>query len=202
MPDEIDKILSDGDKVLWRAQPVKTPWVISKTFGLGGQGTGSAALLVLLIPILTLLTALLFFSTSKTAAGKRAIPAFDVSTIVSYFLLLVGIILTLRLAFALLSYKVTAYAITNQRVISQSGIIGRDFKSVPFNSTTSPSLEVSWLGEKYGAGNIILGPAGVTYMKRGAMMAFNVLRWVPQPYEVMKILNKATKSAPVTRFIK
>ena len=202
MADEIDKVLSKGEEVLWRGKPAKMPYLIAKALGIGSsRGGGSAVMtLFILLGVFGLFYVIFSGISSTPSGGRPALPAIGLWDAGLFLLALVILIVLLNLALAWISYDYIAYAVSNQRVIIQTGFIGRDFKSIPFNEITNPLLDVNWLGAKYDAGNVILGYGAGFSMKRPFQRY--IFEWVPRPYDVLKIVNSATKSAPVTRFIK
>ena len=94
-----------------------------------------------------------------------------------------------------LGYRVTHYAITNKRVIIQTGIIGRDFKSIDYDKMQSVTVKVGLLGVIFKVGDVLFF-TGETYMtKRGKLAAdYDTFRYVNAPYDILKMVQTKLSS--------
>lgn len=98
-----------------------------------------------------------------------------------------------------LYYNVTYYAITNRRVIFQTGIIGRDFKILEMTDISNAQVNVDvvdkLLGKNTGSISVFV-PGDMMYIqsKRGshAIPRPNMLSHVENPYEVFKYFKKVS----------
>lgn len=103
-----------------------------------------------------------------------------------------GIILFLGIILGNLAYARIHYAITNKRVIIQSGIIGRDFKSIDYDRIQNVSVNVGLLGVifKVGKVNIFTGEIQSTGGNNsGIQPKYDKFNYVSNPYEVLKQLQ-------------
>lgn len=118
---ELDKVLDSDEKVLWEGKPNFLPFFFSglwlSFFGLIFLGAGLAAIVI------------------GISSGN-------------YFILLmpyfwIGLIFVFGIPlYKALVYKYTYYAITDKRVILQTGLIGRDFEMVDFDQITNAEVNV------------------------------------------------------------
>jgi len=111
---------------------------------------------------------------------------------------LAGVIIGLLVfAFAVLwgnlAYKVTHYAITNKRVIIQTGVIGRDFRSISYDKIQNASVNVGLIGVIFHVGNVnvFTGEMISTGGKHPTLRPkYDTLRCIIEPYNVLKRLQK------------
>lgn len=102
------------------------------------------------------------------------------------------IILILGIVFGNMAYIRTHYAITNKRAIIQSGIIGRDFKSIDYDRMQNVSVDVGILGVifKVGSVKIFTGEMETVGGKHPRIQAkYDRFNYVASPYEVLKKLQ-------------
>lgn len=104
------------------------------------------------------------------------------------------IIFTVGIILANMAYARTHYAITNKRVIIQTGIIGRDFKSIDLDKIQNSSVDVGIIGVIFKVGNVQIftgemegygGRYSTTIRPK-----YDVLGNVKSPYEVLRILQE------------
>ena len=108
-----------------------------------------------------------------------------------------GGIITLIIGFVLsnLSYQRTHYAITDCRAIIQSGIIGRDFKSIDYDKMQNVSADVGILGVifKVGTVKIFTGEmesvGGGRNIPQTIQPKYDEFNYIISPYEVLKKLQ-------------
>jgi hypothetical protein len=100
--------------------------------------------------------------------------------------------------YSILVFKHTYYAITDKRIIMQTGWIGRDFHIMDFDQITNSYVNVGIFDKIFGKGNtgsIIIITAGLTADtpgQNGLQKAFNSsLMSISNPYEVFKFFKKA-----------
>jgi uncharacterized membrane protein YdbT with pleckstrin-like domain len=109
----------------------------------------------------------------------------------------VGIILGPALL-ELFRYRNTEYMITDQRIITQTGVIGIDTRFVELNKIQEVYVTVGWLDKLYETGSIVAVTAG--YVPVGAPSPYSPLirpafKAVGRPYEVQKLLQEAIRKA-------
>jgi len=112
----------------------------------------------------------------------------------SLLLGLIGIVIAvIIIVFGHLSHERIHYAITNKRVIFQSGIIGRDFKSVDYDKMQNVSVRVGLIGLmlKVGTVRIFTGEMRSVRTKHGHSIKphYDRLVYVNKPYVVLKKLQ-------------
>lgn len=171
---ELDKVLNDNEKVLWEGQPKFWP------FFFGG--------------ILLSLFGLIFL-----VAG--AVILVMAITTGNYILLLfphfwVGVAFVFGIPiYKILVYGKTYYAITDKRVIIQTGVIGRDFEMVDFDQISNAEVNVGLFDILFGrgSGSILISTAGTFVQgKNGPVAKPYILCNVQNPYEVFKLFKKTS----------
>lgn len=177
----IRNILYENEKILWEGKPEKAPYIIGALFGaipLFIFGFAFAA-----IPVFMAVTA-------KGSAFRYMIflmPHFWIGLAVMF-----GPIFS-----ALFSYSRIAYAITDRRVLIESGIFNRSIKTIDMdqisNATVNTSLVDDWFGRNTGtvALSALGGLANIMVVRMGsAVSAFNCLLHIKDPYAVFKFFEK------------
>jgi uncharacterized membrane protein YdbT with pleckstrin-like domain len=176
---ELEKVLNADEKVLWEGGPSFWPFFIGRSTVLTFFG------------IIWMLFLLPFIFTSGFLPGPfkytfLLMPHFWIGL----FMLFGPTIYTL------LVFKHTYYAITDKRVILQTGWIGRDFNIIDFDKITNSSVNVSLIDKIFGrsnTGNILVISAGSFSGNRSStfQQALNtVIASIQNPYEVFKFLKK------------
>ena len=97
--------------------------------------------------------------------------------------------------YKVLVYKHTHYAITNKRVLFQSGLIGRDFQMVDFDQVTNADVNVGLIDKLFSksSGSILIASAGtLTYTRQGQVQKPYTLSHIKDPYEVFKFFKKVS----------
>lgn len=181
---EIPNVLESNEKTEWEGKPRLAPTLVKIIF--------SSLVVGGLIGILTgvLLNQKLNFS-SYLFVG-----------------ILVGILIfILSMLIGILGWSVTHYTSTNKRVILQTGIIGRDFKSVDYDQIQNVSVSVGLLGLIFKTGNVRIftgemesyrsrGPSTriggirVGGSSMGVKSKYDMFHQVDSPYEVMKLIQE------------
>jgi len=113
------------------------------------------------------------------------------------FLLLGMILFSLSVVLTHLTYKVTHYAITNKRVIFQSGIIGRDFTFVDYDKVQNATVDRGLIDVLFKTGSIKIfsGKIGskVIRIGKGSRVVttplYDTIKYIPNVYEVFRILQ-------------
>lgn len=159
---EIPQILEPKEKVVYNNAPEYKPYMV-----------GSVFTSIIISLVIGLFIGLYF---------KLILVALIVGVIV----IILGIIISN------MAYSRTYYAITNKRVIIQSGIIGRDFKSIDFDRMQNVSVNVGLLGVifKVGTIRIFTGELESTGGKNPQMKPkYDTFDYIQSPYEVLKELQ-------------
>lgn len=100
-------------------------------------------------------------------------------------------IFTIIIVLANMMYKRIFYTITNKRVIIQSGLIGRDFKSIDYDRMQNFSVDVDVIGVIFKVGNIKIFTGEMTSAGKhgGIVSKYDRFNYVTTPYEVLKKLQ-------------
>lgn len=167
MNNQLDDILFNGEKALWRGKPHKLCYIL-KGFG----RLLPAALIFLLFDTFFIVTII------STGAFLESWPF-----LVFFFALhllpvwkCIG-----KLFSSSLEHKNVEYAITNRRVIARTGIIGLDFESMDYSDISNVRVDVSVLERIFGTGTVVISSAS------GNTSYFTSIQ---HPYEIYKKLNK------------
>ena len=156
---EIPQILEKKEKVIWDGKPKYGPYIISAIFG--GIIAGG------------------FFGLFAGSFSKSPIIG-----------IIVGIaIFCLAFLFSNLSYKFTHYAITNERAILQSGIFGRNFKSVQYDEIKNASVSIGFFNWIFKTGNINIFTGEVTSTggeHPRTVSKYDTFMYISEPYNLLK----------------
>ncbi len=150
----IDEILSDDERLLWKGKPKKSAYVLNAFMRML-----PFALIWLVIDV--------GFIIMLTQIGAE-LPTFAIVILCVFFafhLLPVWIWIS-NVITANKAHKNLEYAFTDKRIIVKSGIIGIDFKNVYYNEISSVNLRVGLVDKMMKVGDIYikgLGNATVLY---------------------------------------
>ncbi|MBI2667067.1 PH domain-containing protein [Candidatus Woesearchaeota archaeon] len=171
---ELDKVLDEHEKVFWEGKPNFWPFFFS----------GIAASLFGII----FLVAGAFVLVQGLKSGNWLFLLFP------HFWIGVVIVFGAPIYKALV-YKHTYYAITNKRVLFQTGLIGRDFRIIDFDQITNAEVNVGVLDKLFSrdSGSILISTAGTFGQgKHGRIARPYVLSNIPDPYGVFKFFKKVS----------
>ncbi len=180
---ELEKILNINEKILWKGKPIFWPFILGNiaisVFGIIWLGMFFPFIIVAMM------------------AGAEASPIIGINPGVAIFLMphfWVGILMTFGpIIYNLLVYKHVLYAITDRRVLLQTGVIGRDFQMIDFDKITNAEVNVGILdtilmGGKTGTIKISSAGTFVT-TKNGIASKPYALANIESPYEIFKMLK-------------
>jgi hypothetical protein len=160
---EIPQILEAKEKIIWDGKPKYMPYIISAFFG----SIIAGALLGLVAGNLV----------------KSPISG-----------LIAGIVIfCLAFFMANLSYKFTHYALTDERAVFQSGIFGRNFKSIEYDEIKNSSVSVGFFNWLFGTGSISIftGEMESTGGKNPQIKPkYDMFVYIPNAYDVLKELQE------------
>jgi membrane protein YdbS with pleckstrin-like domain len=174
---ELDKVLDDNEKVFWEGKPNFWPFFFGRSifaFILG---------IILLFFMLPFIIILIFIAVmgilSNSMAGTLVAFASILPILIPISLLMGGVML-----YNYLAYKYVYYAITNKRVVIQTGLIGRDFRTVDFDQITNAAVDVGLFDKLFSksSGSIIISGG----------LGHSVLSNIPDPYNVFKFFKKVS----------
>ena len=153
---EISKILEAKEKVIYEGKPKYFPYMIANT-----------SFMVFVIAIIGFFAGFLLKS-------------YVLPVIIGLTLLLLGIL------YSQIAYLRTHYAVTNKRIILQTGGIGRDFKSIDYDRIQNISVSVGLLGVIFGAGNVKIFTGEMISSGHSVRSRYDIFYYVAQPYEILK----------------
>jgi len=160
---DIPNILEPKEKVIYDGKPLYAPYIIS------------SVLMVLIFGVMLGVVAGIFLK----------------SVIVGIFLSVV--IIVSCIIFVNMAYNRTHYAITNKRAIIQSGVIGRDFRSVDYDRMQNVSVDVGILGVIFKVGTVKIYTGELETVGSGKtsriQAKYDKFEYVTLPYEVLKKLQ-------------
>lgn len=164
---EINKILDDNEQTLWEGRPEFLPYFVS--------------ILPLALFGLPFLLVPLFFG-----------PVFF---IIPHFWVGLAFVIGLPL-YQYYVYRHIYYAVTNKRVILQTGLIGRDFQIIDFDQITNAEVNVGIFDQLFTqgkTGSILVSSAGTfVHTKHGPAARPYSLRNIRDPYTVFKFIKKVS----------
>lgn len=162
---EIPKVLEPKERVLWDGKPKYAPYMVG------------------------------IFFISVIASAFIAFLSYGFLRSVILAVLAVPVIIVLGVMLGTLSWKAKHYAITNKRLIVQSGIIGRDFKSVEYDKVQNASVNVGLLGVIFKVGDVRIFTGemesiGTSQGGTNIRPKYDSFVHVEIPYDVLKILQQ------------
>jgi len=161
---EIPQILEPKEKLIYEGKPEYAPYITSAIFGT--------------------LIATIFVGIFVAVFLK----SFILTGVIGLIIFVLGIILSN------MAYVRTHYAITNKRAIIQSGIIGRDFKSIDYDKMQNVSVDVGLLGIIFKVGTLKIFTGEMETVDRGEHGAgiqakYDKFKYITSPYESLKKLQ-------------
>ncbi|MEK6919388.1 MAG: PH domain-containing protein [Nanoarchaeota archaeon] len=88
-----------------------------------------------------------------------------------------------------LYYSRLYYAITDKRIVIQSGIIGRDFKSIDYDQIKNVSVNVGIIGSIMKVGTIKIFTGEILGNKKSIQPHYDRIDYIETPYQIMKKLQ-------------
>lgn len=140
----IESVLSEGEKILWRAKPNRFSFIFSSFFK------------KLPLAIIWLIFDITFISLLATFSS--GMPPFVIVFLVVFFLFhLIPVWMWLgSILSASRRQKLEEYAFTNTRIIIKRGFIGEEIKSIYYTSLNSVNLKVGIIEKMCKVGDIYL----------------------------------------------
>ncbi|OVE74671.1 hypothetical protein BVX95_01530, partial [archaeon D22] len=121
---EFDKVLNEGEKVLWEGKPVAKPYIFE-------------------IPILIMTAFLSLFTLGGLLLFFKDFPKTENMGIGGILFFVGFMVLFITFLYRYLEYSKLHYAITDKRVLIQKGIIGRDFAIYALDRIPNAEMNVS-----------------------------------------------------------
>jgi membrane protein YdbS with pleckstrin-like domain len=185
----LTKHLRPNERVLWMGKPVK------KAFVLPALGFVPFALFFLMIFLL-----IFYVEDSENFVGPHLLIPIALAS---------GLIL-IPLTWQILRVRNTEYMITDQRVIIQSGAIGKDTRIFELGKIQEVSIKVGFIDRRFGTGSILILTAGQVAVGN---IGGDTVNWqfgplpkitpsisvIREPYKVQKLLQGAIDEAQTTQ---
>jgi membrane protein YdbS with pleckstrin-like domain len=175
--DHFQKIINNDEKILWHGGPKFLPYLLSSfvsvPFGIFILG----------------FCALWINSTSSMTPDTLNPLTFFITPFV-----IVGLTLMLIPVYRLLVHQSIKYAITDRRVMLQSGLIGKDFEIIDFDKIQNSYVNVGIIDKLFGggSGSISIDAGRLKSTKYGSRSHPYVLISVDNPYNVFKFFKKVS----------
>jgi len=184
---ELEKVLNTGEKVLWEGKPQFLPYFANTIWGTG----------ILILFGLVFLW-LINLPCVPPNCQQYIAPGLTIGhvSLISSFPLVIGVLIFI---YGLINYSFIHYALTDRRVIMQTGIIGRDFKFVDYDQIANAEVRVGLWDKLFSkdAGTVMIATAGapISYSRdtrhggRSVTWPY-MLMHVPDAYGVFRILKE------------
>jgi membrane protein YdbS with pleckstrin-like domain len=176
---KIQFLLDDNEKVIWEGRPDIVTYALRHwPLYLG--------IIIFCFPTMVTGIALLL------AAPQMEAPSFFYLII---YILIFHPLFFFMIAFVsrLIQWRYVRYAITDKRIYIESGMIGRDIKTVEFSQIVSPMVNVGLIEKLRGKGTIDLTTE--TFRGRHGRTGIRVsaaLSSISEPYDIFKMIKKMT----------
>lgn len=186
MDQRLDRILAPNEKVAWR-----------------GVVNRRVLVTLLVISLMVLLFIGGIVSAQQTLHyTSNGQPKQISGPVVGIAIIVIGLLIV---SLSFFSDMVKAYAITQKRVVIKSGLIGTDFKSIPFDQIKNVVVDVGLIGKIFHVGSVKIDigktktySSGVDSGRRhGPGMGtirtktmYDVLKHIDQPYDVYTHLHR------------
>jgi len=172
------RYLRPSERVLWSSKPVKMAFLFSGSTGGFAGMVFALGFSIFWLLIVTLAGAPWFFA------------GFGV-----FFLLLIVFGVAGSPLWQLMRYRNTEYMITDQRIITQTGVIGLDTRFVNLDRIQEVYIKVGFIDKIFGTGSVIAVTAGFvpvgTMAQGGPLIVRPSLDALREPYEVQRLLQEA-----------
>ena len=184
MNQDIQNILEENEKVLWSGKPdLKSLLVFSLFFT--AIGIAIIALILLNLDSETI-------QCTTNGVKKVGFECARVTYIICGVLFFISCLIPIL---SYLFYKVTDYLVTNKRIIIKTGFIGADMRSIYYDQVRSAFVNVGLVGKLFGTGTILIDTGRITQSrKRGSKTAYDSFRFIKNPYQVYKFVQKGLSS--------
>lgn len=183
---EIQNVIDNNEKILWEGAPQMKPYVIPSFMGVFGG-------LLLLLWFSPFIIGGFLASQQGNVTGEVGTGHIGGAILLGLFVLAV----MLSPLWSYLSWRVSWYAITEKRVIIQSGIIGRDFQFIDhdqvLNATVSVGITDKILGNNSGSITAVTKQIDMETTKEGTTMRNRTytLSHITDPYTAFKFFKNA-----------
>lgn len=180
----ISRLLHPNEKILWRGKPV------FKSFILAGYNIG-----LFFFGLVFIAFSLTFFFISGQALGGAPFP-FNIFPLIFLF---AGFAIAFGTPISsVLAHRNTEYAITNQRLIIQTGALSLKTRFIDFEKIQEVNIKIGLIDKIFGTGGIYADTASSVRgwnQFAGSGRGYNVMRpdfiALKEPYKVHKILQQA-----------
>jgi hypothetical protein len=160
---EISRVLEPKEKTIWDGKPKYMPYIISAFFG------------------------------SIIAGGFFGLFAGTFLKSFTIGIIVAAAIFCLAFLWNNLSYKFTHYALTERRAVFQSGVFGRNFKSINYDDIKNASVSVGLFNWLFSTGSINIFTGEITSTggeHPQTRPKYDTFSYISNPYEVLKELEE------------
>lgn len=168
--EDLERVLADGEEVLWHGKPDRQSHVV-------GYLVGAIPLLLFFGPIVFIPTmfAVLMVGVAIQAGALYLVGGFLFAAVLSVLVVFGGSYLLARRA-----YDFAEYAVTDRRLITFGGFVGRDYSTVDWSNVEDFEVNVGFVDGHYRTGTIsavTAGSGGVSFSS------------VADPYDVLDTIE-------------
>lgn len=148
--EDLDRVLSDGEEVLWHGEPDRRSLIV-------GYIVGAIPLLFFLGPMVFIPTifAVMMVGIAIEAGAAYLVVGFVVAAIFTLVVVFGGVYLLAKRA-----YNFAEYAVTDRRLITFGGFVGRDYSTVDWANVEDFEVNVGFVDDRYGTGSVSAVTAG------------------------------------------
>lgn len=172
----IKELLDPGEDIVWEGKPDKVTYVIGFPF--------------MYLFAFGWLAFVIFFLWGISGTG--APPGLALLLIPFFLLYLMPVWVTVGgVIYRLINWKYKNYVITEKRVYIESGIIGRDVKTIAFSDIREPEVRVGFIERFRNCGSINLTPyLAMRNSGNQGVMTRGTLQHISDPYVVYKLIKQ------------
>jgi uncharacterized membrane protein YdbT with pleckstrin-like domain len=175
----IKELLDTGEDIIWEGKPDKVTYVI-----------GHPIIYVVAFIWLVFDMAFVFGAIGMAGSGFPSQLAWFLIPFFAFHLMPVWFAIG-GVIYRLINWKHKNYVITEKRIYMESGIIGRDVKTIAFSDIHEPEVRVGFIEKIRGCGSINLTPSSVTRNSGNQAAYFRtMLQHISDPYVVYKLIKQ------------
>ncbi len=170
---EFDTIKDDDEEILWVGKPILTPYLLSR---LGGG-------------LVSITFGIIWILTSKFGNYEEGSEP-------NQWFWLFGLLAILQGAYVffnkLPSYPNTAYAYSNKRVMTRTGFIGTDFKTIDYDKISDIEVNVSVIERIFNVGTVRFYSGRTQIDEGNTTKLYDKWISIKDPYGVFKLVKQTS----------
>ena len=194
---EIDKILTQNEKILWEGKPLFLPYFFTSLlplFFIALFFFGPILFIWIQSKISLMLFAPLLRMFPPEALSSASSHSLFTDPILGGFLFMGFFIIFTGPLYNILVFRNIYYVITDKRVIVQNGLIARGFEIIDFDKVANAGVRIGFFDRLFGhnTGSIFVSPmsANTTYVHSDMFQP--TLSNIRYPYDVFKFFEKVS----------